>query len=139
MADMIRLACAGALPDEGLIVPVPPHPARRRRTGVDHALVLARALARTVGLSVGRPLARLGPTKRQVGASRIERLSRDRIAVMAEGPVCGQVVLVDDVHTTGATFAACARVLRDAGASRVTCISFARALAAPGRQPGAAW
>jgi predicted amidophosphoribosyltransferase len=37
-------------------------------------------------------------------------------------------VLVDDVHTTGATLGACARALREAGAERVVAISWARTL-----------
>jgi predicted amidophosphoribosyltransferase len=38
------------------------------------------------------------------------------------------VALVDDVHTTGATLDACARVLRDAGAIRVVALAYARTL-----------
>jgi len=40
-------------------------------------------------------------------------------------------VLVDDVHTTGATLDACARVLRGAGAQHVSAITWARTLSRP--------
>jgi predicted amidophosphoribosyltransferase len=39
-----------------------------------------------------------------------------------------RAVLVDDVHTTGATFDACARVLRAAGSEQVVALAYARAL-----------
>ncbi|MCW2950896.1 MAG: competence protein, partial [Conexibacter sp.] len=51
-----------------------------------------------------------------------------RLALHAVGPVPRRAVLVDDVHTTGATFEACARALRAAGAEHVVAISYARAL-----------
>jgi len=44
-------------------------------------------------------------------------------------------VLVDDVYTTGATLDACAQVLLEAGAERVTAVCFARTI----RQPADGW
>jgi predicted amidophosphoribosyltransferase len=38
------------------------------------------------------------------------------------------VILIDDVHTTGATLDACARTLRDAGAATVVALTYARTL-----------
>ena len=75
-----------------------------------------------------RPLRRRGPVRSQLGASRAERLQRGRIDVSVRGPAPARVVLVDDVHTTGATLDACARALRRAGAGEVVALTWARAL-----------
>ena len=65
---------------------------------------------------------------RQVGASRAARLAPGRLNVVAAGPAPAEAVLVDDVHTTGATLRAGAAALRAAGAERVVCVTYARAL-----------
>jgi ComF family protein len=109
------------------IVPVPAHPANARRRGYDQAGLLARALARRTGSPLAQPLRRSGSALGQLGASRAERLQGGRVAVRARrGP--RRVLLVDDVHTTGATLDACARALREAGTEEVAAVTWARAL-----------
>ncbi len=117
------------------LVPVPADPLRRRRRGVDHAARLAAELAPRCGLSVAPVLARpLAVGSRQAGRSRAQRLASDRLAVVLRtrrrGPPAAPptAILVDDVHTTGATLHACALALREAGALDVRAVTYARAL-----------
>ena len=108
----------------GSVVPVPAAPARRRRRGFDAAEGVATALARRCGLSTAAPCLSRAQSPRQVGRRRAERLA-DPPRVSAVSPAPDRVVLVDDVMTTGATLAACARALRGAGATQVVAVTIA--------------
>ncbi len=113
----------------GTLVPVPAHPVRERARGFDPAALLTRALARRTGLPLLDALRRDGGgAARQVGAARDERLKPGRVGVHARCSAPAQVLLVDDVHTTGATLDACATCLREAGAQRVVALTWARTL-----------
>ena len=129
-AHLAAGAPAGLLRDEGaVLVPVPADPGRRRRRGFDHAALLAMQLGRRTGLPVVDALARTGPRgARQLGAGRAERLAEGRVAVTLRGPAPPAAILVDDVHTTGATFAACAAALVAGGTRRTVVISHTRTL-----------
>jgi predicted amidophosphoribosyltransferase len=121
-APGVRWGAVGAT-----LVPVPSHPLHRRVRGSDHAAALAAALGARSGLPVVRALARGGAPARPAGASRSVRRGR-RLAIRAVAPAPELAVLVDDVHTTGATLDACARALISAGARRVEAVTYARAL-----------
>lgn len=133
-AGLMGAQIAGGAPEDLLVgatlVPVPAHPARRRARGHDQTRFLARELAARTGLPVARCLRRRGgaAAPRQVGAGRGARLEAGRHALSVRGRPSAVVALVDDVHTTGATLDACARVLRDAGAIRVVALAYARTL-----------
>ncbi|MDX6721171.1 MAG: hypothetical protein QOJ63_3425 [Solirubrobacteraceae bacterium] len=131
LADVMAAQIAACAPPEllrGVLVAVPAHPARRRARGFDPAELVARALARRTGMALERTLRRDGAPSRQLGASRDVRRTPGRLGFAARGRAAPVAVLVDDVHTTGATLGACARALREAGADRVVAISWARTL-----------
>jgi predicted amidophosphoribosyltransferase len=127
MAAQIAAGLPPALREVDVVVPVPAHRGRRRRRGFDPAGLLAAELAGRLALPL-RPCLRRGGGRRQVGAGRAQRRDPHRLAVVARGPVPAHVLLVDDVHTTGATLDACARALRAAGCRAVVAVSYARTL-----------
>jgi predicted amidophosphoribosyltransferase len=127
-AQMVATAPAGLLADGVALVPVPTPAVRRRRRGFDHAARLAAEIGERTGLEVVPCLRRAGSAPRQVGARRAERLADGRVRVEVCGPVPRRVLLVDDVHTTGATLRECARKLQRNGAFEVTALAYARAL-----------
>jgi ComF family protein len=107
------------------LVPVPSPPGRRRHRGFCHAELLAEAVATRTGLPVWHVLERTGDPRRQVGRARSQRTREPpRFAALQAG--IGQVVLVDDVVTTGATLGACAHALRAAGCSCEKALAYAR-------------
>ncbi|HEU4365778.1 MAG TPA: phosphoribosyltransferase family protein [Candidatus Krumholzibacteria bacterium] len=121
---MARGLPARARAADVLVTPVPMDDASRRRRGFNQAEALARALARQWGLPLATGVIdKPAPTAAQ---SLLGREARERNLAAAFGPgrraalVTGRdVLLVDDLVTTGATARACARALRSAGAARV--------------------
>lgn len=115
-----------------LVVPVPLDPARLRWRGFNHATILAVPVARHLGAALcPRALRRTRPTPPQVSLPQAERHANVRGA-FAVGErrriVDRQVLVVDDVYTTGATAGECAVVLRAAGALSVDVVTVARAV-----------
>ncbi len=112
------------------LVPVPLGRPRQRERGFNQAALLAERLAPALGVAV-RPrwLARVRDTQPQSDLGAAERHANVRGAFAARAEVAGHhVVVVDDVLTTGATVAECARALRAAGAARVGVVAVARVL-----------
>lgn len=118
-----------------LLVPVPLYTAKLRQRGFNQSELLARAALKlgrfeSIGLGTGI-LERTRPTVSQTGLSRHQRRKniRGAFAVAKPDRVTGkEVLLVDDVLTTGTTAFECARTLRNAGATRVWVFTVARTL-----------
>lgn len=119
---------------EALLIPVPLHRWRIWSRGFNQSALIAGELARITGLrhdplvlrrtKMTRPLRDFGPREREREVSRAFALDPDR----AEGLRGKTVLLVDDIHTSGATARACARVLMAGGAQAVHLICWARVL-----------
>lgn len=115
-------------PQQGVLVPVPLHRSRLLERGYNQSQELANRLARLTGLAVDRRLlVRERATAPQVGLTASQRRGNvgGAFAVRRQAPQ--RVYLVDDVMTTGATAAACARALKKAGAEHVAIWCAARA------------
>ncbi len=112
------------------IVPVPLHRSRLRRRGYNQALELAKPLARHFGVPLLRDALRrtraTGP-QTELTATQRRRNVRGAFEVDSDCAPPEHVAILDDVFTTGATLAECARVLKRAGAKRVDAWALARA------------
>lgn len=111
-----------------LVTHVPMHRRKKRARGYDHAELLAREIAAALGLDLVRALERTRPTRSQQELGQAERRENVKGAFAASGDGVGgrEVVLVDDVLTTGSTISECARALKQAGAVRITACVLAR-------------
>jgi predicted amidophosphoribosyltransferase len=132
-ADLMAAQIAATAPPEllaaGALVPVPGTPRRRRHRGFDPAELIARALRRRTALPLQAALRAGGAATAQAGAGRAQRLRRATAGTLTlAGRAPERAILVDDVHTTGATLDACARALRGAGSSSVVAVTYARTL-----------
>ena len=131
LASLMAAHVAANLPAPlraGALVPVPPQAVRRRRRGFDPAAALAAALAPRLGLPEHDCLRRLDHEGRQVGATRAQRRRDGRLTIELRAPPPPHALLVDDVHTTGATLDACARALIAGGCREVVALTYARTL-----------
>lgn len=123
IADRIHWLAPGTLLS-GTIVPVPTATLRSAIRGFDPAAEIAAALAERTSLPLSACLARRGGG-RQVGKRRAQRIGHPP-QIHTRGEVPRSILLIDDVLTTGATLASCARALRQAGAIRIVAITFTR-------------
>ncbi len=119
-----------ALPREeqfDLIVPMPLHWLRRWQRRYNQAELLAREISRRWSVPMKSVVKRRKATAPQAGLTNAKRRLNVSGAFSVKTRLQGlKVLLVDDVLTTGASAAACARALKRAGARRVTVLALAR-------------
>ena len=118
--------------DYSLIIPVPLHIKRLRQRGFNQSLILAQALAKKWQIPVNFSLLKRHKfTLTQTGLNKTERKQNIKgvFEVSNKKKIAGKnVILVDDVYTTGATINECAKTLIKAGAQKVTVLTLARVL-----------
>ncbi|HTP44636.1 MAG TPA: ComF family protein [Candidatus Acidoferrum sp.] len=128
LANLVRSAGDDFRAD--VVVPVPLHPDRRRERGYNQAELIARPLAKNLGLDLGAYLlVRTKPRPAQLVLSRSEHWKSVRGAYATRPGVRVdklRILLVDDVLTTGATLDACSRELKRAGAASIMGLTVAR-------------
>lgn len=121
---------AEMLPVDGdsVLCPLPTAPARIRARGFDHTKLITKYLSDYSGLQRKEYLSRKSNT-RQLGSTRSQRLKQmeNEFFVKSGQQIADKnILLVDDVVTTGASLSAAAKELKRAGAKRVTAIVFAQ-------------
>lgn len=110
-------------------LPMPMHWRKRWERGFNQAELLARPLARRLGVPLADNLQRTRYTKSQAGLNESDRRAnlKDSFRVKRSNNLAGKrILLIDDVFTTGATLRTASLVLRRAGAARVVALTLAR-------------
>eukprot|EP01037_Dinobryon_pediforme_P014322 gene14322-14445_t len=132
MGHWMARAGAEVLATADVLVPVPLHPKKLGARRFNQAMVLAESISHHCAVPVASTaLSRVKVTQPQVGLSRAQRATNVqgafRVLPDAAFEVSGRnVVLVDDVLTSGATLNAAARALLRGGATSVDVLVFAR-------------
>lgn len=132
-ADPLSAMMAEKLGDEiramgaECLVPVPVHPARRKKRGFNQAELLAEGLGRRIGIPVRTDLLFRGRNTEAQKALTTEERFRNLLGAFRADPAAAagvrSAILVDDIYTTGSTIEACATALQRAGVREVYFVS----------------
>lgn len=128
LGHLLRAFLRRARPAVDLVVPVPLHPRRRAERGYDQTALLARHVARELGIPCdAAALDRVAHGPAQASLTREQRRAGASLKFRAPRRLDGKrILLVDDVVTTGATAEACRGALVAAGAASVEVVALAR-------------
>lgn len=123
------MLCCLELPRAHAIVPVPLHKKRLRSREFNQSALLARHLSRHTGLPpLYNSLVKVRDTSPQVGLRAKERRKnlKNAFRVTDKVSIRGKdLILVDDVFTTGATIRECSRLLREEGSGKIYAVLLA--------------
>lgn len=120
-AELADLALRSGFASADVVVPVPIHWSRECERGFNQAVVLSSHFQRVEP----KLLTRIRRTRQQVGLTPERRAVNLRGAFRAESAVAGlEVLLLDDVITSGGTARECAAALKAAGAARVNLVTY---------------
>ncbi len=141
MAELMVGRVGDWLCDADWIIAVPAHPARRRARGYNQSLLLAREIAAITGARAAEWLVRDGSRPPQSQLDRRERLAFPATSIALDrralrhsgldplGPLPTNVVVCDDVATTGITLEVCTQAIRErqpeAGRGPLRAVAFA--------------
>lgn len=106
----------------GEIIPVPLHPEKMRKRGYNQAGILADELGKRTGISVNKTCVyRITNTipQKMLGQKERQKNLRRAFAIDREWRPGGNVLIIDDIYTTGSTINAIARLLKKMGAKKV--------------------
>jgi ComF family protein len=123
-----RLADAGVLRQGDLLIPVPLHPHKYQIRGFNQSTAIAEGIAESTGLEICEAgLSRVQFHHSQTRKGREERWEDIKADFKAdENLVRGKdVIIIDDVCTTGATAEACSAALLEAGAKSISLLTLA--------------
>lgn len=111
-----------------LMVPIPLHKKRLAWRGFNQSELIARELSSLTGWVVNKDLIKIKKTKEQAGFKETERLSNQIGAFIWKGSnLLGQnIILLDDIITSGATVSQAALVLKQAGAGEIVAMAVAK-------------
>jgi ComF family protein len=115
---------------DAVLVPVPLHRSRLWQRGFNQSALVAREMAHRLAMASDpfliRRVKRTAPLKGMSAVQRRKTVSGAFRVPNAQAVKGRNVILIDDVLTTGSTAEACARVLKRAGAARIELVSWAR-------------
>jgi competence protein ComFC len=129
MASYAKLVIKEVLNSNFTITYVPSHIKKQRVRGFNQSELVANKVALLLGVEFRHLLIKTTHTAKQAGNTKLVRADNLRSSFIVKSDnVPKFVMIIDDVHTTGATLNECAKVLKNSGAERVIGFAFSKSL-----------